>query len=37
MAGYYRSDTSFAVLSVSLTTTLALITVPFFRVLVSFV
>ena len=36
MAGYYRSDTSFAVLTVSLTTMLSLITVPIFRVLVSF-
>jgi predicted permease len=36
MAGYYRSDTSFAVLIVSLTTMMSLATVPFFRVLVSF-
>jgi predicted permease len=37
MAGYYRSDTSFAVLIVSLTTTLSLFTVPLFRLLVSFI
>jgi predicted permease len=36
MAGYYRADTAFAVLVVSLTTVMSLITVPVFRVLVSF-
>jgi predicted permease len=36
MAGYYRSDTNFAVLNVSLTTMLSLATVPIFRILVSF-
>jgi predicted permease len=36
MAGYYKSDTAFAVLIVSLTTMATLITVPVFRVLVSF-
>ena len=36
MAGYYRSDTRFAVLIVSLTTMMSLITVPVFRILVSF-
>ncbi|MDR1658617.1 MAG: AEC family transporter [Deltaproteobacteria bacterium] len=35
MAGYYRSDTSFALILVSLTTFLSLLTVPIFRMAVS--
>jgi predicted permease len=36
MAGYYRSDTAFAVMVVSLTTLMSIVTVPVFRILTSF-
>jgi predicted permease len=35
LAGYYRSDTAFAVMVVSLTTLLSILTVPIFRILSS--
>ncbi|MDR1677004.1 MAG: AEC family transporter [Deltaproteobacteria bacterium] len=37
LAGYYRSDTSYAVMVVSISTLLAIITVPLFRILTSFI
>jgi predicted permease len=37
MAGYYRSDTSFAIMVVSISTILAIVTVPIFRILTSFI
>jgi predicted Na+-dependent transporter len=36
MAGYYRSDLNFAVLIVSISTILTIVTVPIFRILVTF-
>jgi predicted permease len=36
LAGYYRSDISFAVMVVSITTLMTIITVPIFRILTSF-
>jgi predicted permease len=36
LAGYYRSDTVFAVMVVSITTLMSIITVPIFRIITSF-
>jgi predicted permease len=36
LAGYYRSDTAYAVMVVSLTTLMSIVTVPFFRIITSF-
>jgi predicted permease len=36
MAGYYRSDTSFAIMVVSVSTIMSIVTVPVFRIITSF-
>ncbi|MDR0620599.1 MAG: AEC family transporter [Deltaproteobacteria bacterium] len=36
LAGYYRSDTTFAVMVVSITTLMSIITIPIFRIITSF-